>query len=113
MFTEEVSIDPAGAKQGFYLAVHPVDHKTETTPLMRDGTEMDFSALRDEARTAVDGSGKSYTEVGEELDVHRTAVSRALKEDGPKFQKLQRRIIRHLTPYRVERQVYFKARREG
>jgi hypothetical protein len=79
---------------------------------MRDGTEMDFVALRDEAKTAVDKSGKSYTEIGEELDVHRTAIARAVKEDGPKFQKLQRRILRHLTPYRIERRVYFKVHRE-
>lgn len=73
---------------------------------------MDFSALRDQAKTAVDGSGKSYTEVGEKLDVHRSAVARAVNEDGPKFQKLQRRIIRELTPYRIERRVRFKAHRE-
>lgn len=79
---------------------------------MRDGTKMDFTALRDEAKTAVDESGKSYTKIGEELDVHRSAVARAVKEDGPKFQKLQRRLIRHLTPYRIERRVRFKAHRE-
>jgi len=79
---------------------------------MRDGTEMDFATLRDEVKTALEESGKSHTDIGEEMNVHRSAVSRAVKEDGPKFQKLQRRILRHLTPYRIERQVRFKAHRE-
>jgi phage tail tape-measure protein len=79
---------------------------------MRDGTEMSFTDLRDEAKAAVDDAGKSYAEMGRELDVHRTAVARAVKEAGAKFQKLQRRIIEHLTPYRIERRVTFKAHRD-
>jgi len=82
-----------------------------TAPPMRDGTEMDFNALRDEAAAAIEQSGKTQTEIADALDVHRSAVSRALKTAGTKFQELQRRIIEHLTPYRIKRHVTFKAHR--
>jgi DNA-binding phage protein len=78
---------------------------------MRDGTEMGFSELRAEAETAINAAGKSYAEVARDLGVHRTAVARAVNENGPKFQSLQRRIVEHLTLYRIERQVRFKAHR--
>ena len=79
---------------------------------MRDGTEMSFDELRDETAAAVDESGKSQSQVARELDMHRSAVSRAVKESGPRVQKIQRRVLRHLTPYRIERRVSFKAHRE-
>jgi transposase-like protein len=79
---------------------------------MREGTELSYEELRAEARQAVEASGKAYAEVARELDVHRTAVARAVKEEGEKFQRLQREIIQHLTPYRIERVVRFKARRD-
>ena len=79
---------------------------------MRDGTEMDFDALRAEAARAVEASGHTQSDVAGALDVHRSAVSRALKTSGGKFQELQRRIIEHLTPYRIERRVSFKAHRK-
>jgi len=79
---------------------------------MRDGTEMSFDELRDETAAAVDKSGKSQAEVARELDLHRSAVSRAVKESGPRVQKIQRRVLRHLTSYRIERRVRFKAHRE-
>lgn len=79
---------------------------------MRDGTELDFEELRAETAAAVDESAESQAAVARELGVHRSAVSRAVKETGPRLQELQRRILRHLTPYRIERHVYFKAHRE-
>jgi predicted transcriptional regulator len=79
---------------------------------MRDGTEMSFDELRDETAAAVDESGKSQAAVARELDMHRSAVSRAVKESGPRVQKIQRRVLRHLTPYRIDRRVRFKAHRE-
>lgn len=79
---------------------------------MRDGTELSFDELRDETAEAVEESGRSQAEVARELDMHRSAVSRAVKESGPRVQKIQRRVIQHLTPYRVDRHVYFKAHRE-
>lgn len=79
--------------------------------LMRDGTEMTFAELRQETAAAVEESGRSQAEIARELDVHRSAVSRAVKEEGPNWHKLQRRILSHLTPYEVEKRVYFKAHR--
>ncbi len=79
---------------------------------MRDGTELSFDELRDETAAAVDESGKSQAAVARELDLHRSAVSRAVKESGPRVQKIQRRVLRHLTPYHVERRVYFKSHRD-
>lgn len=81
-------------------------------PFMRDGTEMDFDGLREETASAVGESGKTQSEIARELDLHRSAVSRAVKESGPRVQKIQRRVLRHLTPYRVEQRTYFKAQRE-
>jgi len=80
---------------------------------MRDGTELDFEGLRKEAAAAVEDAGRSQSEVARELDVHRSAVSRAVKESGPRLSELQRRIIRHLTPYRIERRVTFKAHKDA
>ena len=79
---------------------------------MRDGTEVDFDGLRAEARAAVASSGHTQSDVADALGVHRSAVSRALKTSGAKFQELQRRIIEHLTPYQIERRVTFKAHRK-
>lgn len=79
---------------------------------MRDGTELSFEELRQETASVVEKSGKSQAAVARELDLHRSAVSRAVKETGPRVQKIQRRVLRHLTPYRIERRVYFKAHRE-
>jgi hypothetical protein len=72
---------------------------------------MGLSELRAEAETAIDAAGKSYAEVVRDLGVHRTAVARAVNENGSKFQSLQHRIVEHLTLYRIERQVRFKAHR--
>ena len=79
---------------------------------MRDGTELDFEELRAQAQAAIESAGRTQSEVAEALGVHRSAVSRALHTAGPKFQELQRRIIRLLTPYRINRHVYFKAERD-
>lgn len=78
---------------------------------MRDGTEMCFDELRDKTALAVSESEKSQAEVARELNIHRSAVSRATKESGSRVQKIQRRVLRHLTPYQIERRVYFKAHR--
>ena len=77
------------------------------------GSKLDFDALRAEAMAAPEACGRTQTEIAGELGVHRSAVSRAVKTVGPKFQDLQRRIIEHLTPYRIERRVVFEARRKA
>lgn len=78
---------------------------------MREGTRLTFEELRDAAAAAVERSGRSQAEVARDLGVHRSAICRALKESGPRLSKLQRRILRALTPYRIERQLYFQVRR--
>lgn len=76
---------------------------------MNDGRTMDYEALRQEAHRVVVQSGSTQTEIADELDVSAGALSRALSESGPKFSRLQCRILQHLTPYRIERQVVFTA----
>lgn len=72
---------------------------------------MDYEALRREATQTVEQSGSTQTEIANELEVTAGALSRALSESGPKFSRLQRRILQHLTPYRIERHVVFTAER--
>jgi hypothetical protein len=78
---------------------------------MRHGTELDPQALRDEAAAAIEDSDHFQADVARELGVHRSAVSRAVKEVSPNFQKLQRRIIELLTPYELDWKPRWKARR--
>ena len=79
---------------------------------MRKGQKLDYEALRREAKAAIEGSGKSQAQVGRELGVSRGAVSRAVKETGSKLASLQRRIIEHLTDYRLEEETRFRVRHE-
>ena len=79
---------------------------------MQPGTEMNYEELRAEAARLVAESDKSQIKIGEELDVSSGAISRAISETGSKFANLQRRIIRLLTPYRVEEEVTFRVRED-
>lgn len=78
---------------------------------MRDGTELDLRGLQREAAHAAEESGRTQSAIARELDVHRSAVSRALRHTGRQFAKLQCRIIEHLTPYRLEERRTWKAHR--
>ena len=69
---------------------------------MRHNQKFDYEGLCAEAANAVAQYAKSQAAVARELGVTRGAVSRALKEAGPTFSDLQRRIIDHLTAYRIE-----------
>jgi len=72
---------------------------------------MNYDELRERAARAVSESGRTQVRLADELDVSPGAMSRALSESGPKFSNLQRRIIEHLTPYRIEQRVVFEAQR--
>ena len=72
-----------------------------------------YEKLLQVAQQAVDNAQVSQSELARQLDVHRSTVSRALSEGGPKFQDLQRRIIDRLTPYRVQRRVTFQLEAHG
>lgn len=78
---------------------------------MEDGTKLNFEQLCNKTCEVVKESGKSQSEIAATLNVHRSAISRAIKTPGEKFQELQRRIIAHLTPYCVERHIVFKVKR--
>lgn len=54
---------------------------------------------------AVKASGKLQREVADELGVNKSAISRALRETNSALAGLQRRIIRHLTGFRIEEEV--------
>jgi transcriptional regulator with XRE-family HTH domain len=79
---------------------------------MRDGTEMDYDGLRDAAREALEADDVTQRAVADALGVTEGAVSNAKREAGPKRATLQRRILEHLTPYRIEERVIFKAHRD-
>lgn len=77
---------------------------------MHDGMEMDYEALCKEASRAVTESDYSQTQLADELEVSTGAMSRALSESGPKFSRLQRKILERLTSFRIEEQVVFRAK---
>lgn len=72
---------------------------------MRAGQRLSPDELRQAAADAVKESGKLQRKVADELGVSKGAVSRALNETNSALAGLQRRIIRHLTGYRVEEEV--------
>lgn len=77
---------------------------------MQDGMEMDYEALCEEAARLVSESGYSQKQLANELEVSTGAISRSLSESGPKFSRLQRRILERLTPYRIDEYVVFKVK---
>ncbi len=72
---------------------------------MRHNQRLTFEDLRDETRAAVEQFAASQAALARELGVTRGAVSRAMKEAGPALASLQRRIVEHLTGYRIEEKV--------
>ena len=77
---------------------------------MRHNQKMNYEQLRDEVRTAVDAA-PSQAEVARSMDISRGAVNRAMKETGPTLAGLQIRILEHLTPYRIEQDAVFTAKK--
>lgn len=77
---------------------------------MHNGMEMDPEALCEEAARVVSESSYSQTQLADELEVSTGAMSRALSESGPKFSRLQRRILERLTPYQIEEHVVFRVK---
>lgn len=75
---------------------------------MHDGQTMTYDELQQAAAQTIDDAGTSQAQVARELGVTRGAVSRAVKEPGSSLFELQRRIVEHLTGFRVEREVETK-----
>lgn len=67
-----------------------------------------YEELHRLALEAVRDSGKTQAAVAEDLGKSTGAVSRALKEPGSRFASLQKEIVEHLTPYRVEEELTFR-----
>lgn len=72
---------------------------------VRHGSKLRYEELKDEAHRLARDSPKTYAEIAEELDVSENAVAKAVTTAGPKFQKLQGRIVELLSGYTVEREV--------
>ena len=80
---------------------------------MRHGQQFDYEGLREKAKQIVDDSDKKRKDVAQELGVSPGSVSSALNGSGAKYASLQKRIIEHLTPYRVVESITFTTLRMG
>lgn len=68
---------------------------------MYEGQRLNGDQLREATAEAIRSSGKTQGELAAELKVTQGAVSRAANETATKLSGLQRRIIAHLTPFRL------------
>lgn len=72
---------------------------------MRHGAKLSYEELKDEAHRLAREAPDTYAEISEALDVSENAVAKAVTTPGPKFRKLQMRIVELLSDYTVEREV--------
>lgn len=72
---------------------------------------MTHDELRDEVEAAIEESGRMKKEIAEELGLHESSVSNALRETGGHVSKRQVRILELLTPYTLQKKVLFRAER--
>jgi predicted DNA-binding protein (UPF0251 family) len=77
---------------------------------VRDGARLDYNELCEEAARLLRSSDYTQQAMADRLDVSRISVARAVTEPGPKFQRLQMRIIEALSDYSVERREYVEFR---
>ena len=77
---------------------------------MDAGTELNHDDLREKAHELAK-DGPTYAEIAEALDVSENAVAKAVTVTGPKFQRLQARIVEPLSDYEVEERRSFVLRR--
>lgn len=77
---------------------------------MRHGSKLTYEELQKEARQLLKASDYTQGQMAKELGVTRTSIAKAVTTAGPKFQRLQMKIIETLTDYTVERrqEVYFR-----
>jgi predicted DNA-binding protein (UPF0251 family) len=76
---------------------------TSRATAIRHGSKLDYDELQQEAYRALSTSEYTQQEMADELEVTRAAVGKAVTQPGPKFQRLQMRILEALTDYEVER----------
>ena len=68
---------------------------------MEDDVTLNYEELKGRAHKLAK-DGPTYEELAEELDVSRSAVAQAVTTVGPKFRRLQIRIVEHLSDCEVE-----------
>lgn len=71
---------------------------------MRHGSKLSYDELQQEARAALQKSEYTQQEMADRLDVTRPSIAKAVTQPGPKFQRLQMRIIEALTEYDMVRE---------
>ncbi|WP_263842041.1 hypothetical protein [Salinibacter sp.] len=77
---------------------------------MRHGSTLSPEELKDLAHRLAREAPGTYADLAEELDVSENAVAKAVTTAGPKFQKLQRRIVALRSEYTAEREVSVRYR---
>jgi predicted transcriptional regulator len=71
---------------------------------VRHGSKLSYDELQQEAREALQKSEYTQQEMADRLDVTRPSIAKAVTQPGPKFQRLQMRIIEALTEYNMVRE---------
>jgi len=76
------------------------------TPDPMPNSALTYEELKDKAHQLAK-DGPTYEEIAEELDVTKSAVAQAVTTAGPKFHRLQIRIVELLSDVEVERREAF------
>lgn len=76
-----------------------------TAETVRHGSKLSYEELKDEAYRLANDSPRTYAEIAEDLDVTENAVAKAVTTAGPRYKRLQMRIVEILSEYTVEREV--------
>lgn len=81
---------------------------------MRHRQTFTFEELQETAHRLLKESDFTQEDMADELGVTRTSIGKAVTQPGPKFQRLQAKIIETLTGYEVEREedVFFRVWRK-
>ena len=77
---------------------------------MEHGSKLNYEEICEEAHRLVSRSSSTHKEIADELNVAAISVSKAVTEAGPKFQRLQMRIVELLSEYEVERREHVEFR---
>lgn len=77
---------------------------------MEHGSRLNYEEICEEARRLAKESDFTHEDIADELDVATISVSKAVTEAGPKFQRLQMRIVELLSEYEVERREHVEFR---
>jgi len=78
---------------------------------MREGTTFTFPELQQKAVELIEQHGHTQSDIARALDVHRSVVSRALRDEDTRWGGTLVRIVEYLGRYRLEKLTRWKARR--